>query len=111
MGLQEEFDAAVKDWKKHCNSVRYSSNPRDYYSCDAYRRIVAMGSRVLPLVKDVYADEKDDDSSVGFASWSSIVGEIVGEDFQIPSHMAGVEPKIRVHTINWLEKNMKKYVK
>lgn len=52
MGLEERFHQAVENWIVHCRNNSVSSSVERYLDCDAYREIVAMGSAVLPLIRD-----------------------------------------------------------
>ncbi len=51
MSLEHKFHQTVKEWREHCRNTP-SSLSHSYLDCDAYRRIVAMGAQVLPLIRD-----------------------------------------------------------
>ena len=52
MSLEDKFHQAVEEWRKHCRKNSIYSMPQAYLDCDAYRRIVAMGQQVIPLIRE-----------------------------------------------------------
>tara|TARA_Y100000034_G_scaffold110845_1_gene143358 strand:+ start:429 stop:761 length:333 start_codon:yes stop_codon:yes gene_type:complete len=109
MGIEEQFDGHVGDWKKHCDTVSVSSNPNDYTNCEAYRQIAALGSDSLPLIRKVYGGS-DDNAFFPILGWTTLVREIVGDEFQIPKEIRGRVHEIRDYTIRWLDENIERYV-
>lgn len=105
MGIEEQFDDYVKAWKKHCDPVNYSSNPNEYTSCEPYRRLVALGSEVLPFIRKAYAGSEEDAFFPMFG-WASMVREIVGDTFQISEEIRGRIEAIRGYTITWLDDHL-----
>lgn len=115
MSLEEEFNKAVGEWIKYCKKpeVRYSSiRVPVVISCDAYRKIVTMGTPILPLIRKLYDKDSSQDSALGkikLFGLISTVKEIVGNDFQIP--VEGIKNvEIEQYTKNWLDENMHKYM-
>lgn len=71
---KQEFDKAVVDWINHCRNfdVQISSSSESVRDCDAYRRIVSMGKKTLPFIRQLYDVEP---TSVHFDSYGK--GEVV----------------------------------
>ena len=110
MSTRTEFNRLFKEWKKYCSGdVRFSSNPMDYLNCDAYRGIVAMGPAVLPLIREAYS-KGEDINTLGFGSFSSIISQVVGDDFKIPEEIHGHRDRTRKFSMQWLDKNMHRYL-
>ena len=106
--LEEKFNENLELWKKHCEKTINSSNPNDYLDCEGFRNLVNLGTEVLPLIYDV---AKKREYQVCFDwTFSSLIRKIVGEDFKIPENMCGKVEEIFNYTLEWLEKNMDKYI-
>ena len=59
MSIEDKFNQAVEEWKDHCwKCDHYSSNPQ-FLDCAAYEKLVAMGSKILPLIEKDYAKEQE----------------------------------------------------
>ena len=109
MAITREFKEAVEEWKKHCEEVRFSSLASDYMNCEAYRKIVAMGPAVLPLIREIYAGP-DEDAFFPIAGWACAIQDIAGDEFKMPTELRGKIEKIRDYSVKWLDENMGKYV-
>lgn len=120
--LENNFKQAVNEWKKHCYKVRHHSVDEPYLDCDAYRTIIAMGPKVLPLIRKEYAKPQGVGNPGRY--WCAAIKEIVPE-FALPIGEEGsgsaVEKvgkgflgidvdKVQRDTIKWLDENMSKYV-
>ncbi len=122
MSLEYNFHQAVKEWKDHSkiNSIHSMSQP--YLDCDAYRRIVNMGPRILPLIREEYAKSQEiGDPGI---CWCYVLKDIVPE-FSLPvgekdsgSAVERMTPgyigldigEVQKATIKWLDQNMYKYI-
>jgi hypothetical protein len=109
------FEQAVEEWIEYCKTpeVVYSSNPTKMIGCDAYKKLLSMGYRILPSIKKLY----DKNSVDNFTLYSIqgmglvfLVEDIIGKDFQIPDDIKGNTKKMKDYTKNWLDKNMDKYM-
>lgn len=56
MGIEERFNQAVKEWIEHCKSpdVQVDSSSELVRNCDAYRKIISIGKKALPLLRQLY---------------------------------------------------------
>jgi len=104
MPLEEDFYQALGEWKEHCRKNSHHSNYQFMLDCDAYRRIVAMGPVVLPLIKKEY--EKFQDSM--YLPFAFALGEIIPE-FRLPESRRGLG-EIQRDIIKWLDENMSRYL-
>jgi len=66
MLLEENFHQAVEEWREHCGRNGMHSLPEPYLDCDAYRRIIAMGQQVLPLIRNQLNSEHE--TAMGYES-------------------------------------------
>ena len=109
--IEKKFVDCVLEWDCHCSKpeIKLSSKSSDYLNCDAYREIVRMGPKALPLIKHIYSG-RDSFAFFPILGWSNAVQEIVGDDFQIPEEIRGKVKDIRDYTVKWLDENMKKYI-
>lgn len=116
MNLEEEFNQAIEEWKIHCKKpeLEYSSTRVPAVTnCDAYKKIVAMGPKIFPLIRNLYDRDSSKDSELGkikLFGLISIVKEIAGSDFQMPVEgikNEGLEQYAKV----WLDENMQRYLK
>jgi len=122
--LEQKFNENLTEWRKHMIKTMHSSNHADYINCEAYRNIIAMGKSVLPLIRREYEKSTDhqnmEDPGV---CWCYAVKAIVPEfDLSVGDRGSGsaVEriggfigidiDKAREETLNWLDKNMKRYI-
>ena len=112
--VEDNFNEALNEWIEHCKNprVRFSSFDEEVRDCNACRKIVSLGPKVLPLIRKLY----DRDSSGNFElsiiqrhGLVEIVGQIVGSDFQIPEAIRGRISKMGNYTKNWLDENMSRY--
>ena len=113
--LKNSFSHIVNEWIEHCRKpeVQLSSSGKQVRDCEAYRKIVSLGSEALPLIRRLY----DLDSSYNFElsiikghGLLGVVREIVGEDFQIPQIIRGRVAEMENYTKEWLDNNMSKYI-
>lgn len=95
MSLEEKFESDISAWKDHCEQVKHSSNPNDYTNCDAYRNIVALGKKALPLIQRIAGTTE--------LFISMAVQEIAGEEFRIPEQYAGKLTEVEAYTKGWLD--------
>ena len=49
--IDDRFNQATSEWKKHCHDNGHFSMRGPYLDCDAYRKIVSMGKQILPLIR------------------------------------------------------------
>ncbi|HLC80892.1 MAG TPA: hypothetical protein VJG31_03925 [Candidatus Nanoarchaeia archaeon] len=115
MKIEDKFNQAVEEWITHCRNpqVQFSSSSDPIKNCGAFKKIVLMGYEALPLIRQIY-----DRSSFGNLALAivqshglvSVVNEIVGNDFSIPSEIQGNIFAIEDYTKQWLDKNMNKYL-
>lgn len=119
--LEERFQDALERWNKHFRSNPFHSFPQPYLDSDAYREIVSMGPKVLPLIREAYANENED---IGFPGqyWAYAIHEIVGDDFRIEvkadspvkpvaQGFVGIDIRgVKQFTLKWLDDNMSKYL-
>ena len=122
MPVREEFDQALGEWKDHCKRNSFYSMPQPYIDCDAYRRIVAMGPEVLPLIREEYSrpQEIGDPGIYWCFALKEIVPEFglaVGEkDSGSAIEKVGLEfiglrvDEVQRATIKWLDKNISRYL-
>ena len=106
MGIEQDFEQNVAEWKQYCESIAYSSNPNDYVNCEPYRRIVAMGKDALPLIREIYSGP-DEDAFFPIFGWTRAIGDIVGDKFEIPEKIRGHVHEIRDFTVAWLDSYLK----
>jgi len=109
--LEDRFNTALEKWSEHCKRNSHFSFDWPYLDCDAYREIVSMGSEILPLIRENYANEKGECGEPG-ALWVHAIREIIGKDFEIriSDNDIGNIKKLKQSTLNWLDKNMSKYL-
>ena len=109
------FHQAVEEWIEYCRNphVQLSSSGESVRNCDSYGKIVSMGYKVLPLIRQVY----DRDCSANFElsivqrhGLVSVIREIVGDDFLIPEEIRGRIFAMKDYTKKWLDENMGEYV-
>ena len=104
---REAFEAAVTEWKEHCDDVKFSSNPKDYLNCDAYRKIVGMGKQVLPLVREKYTGS-DDEAFFSIFGWVCVIQDITGKIVPIPDQDLGMIGNVRDRYIRFLDDYLQK---
>lgn len=96
--------------------------PQPYLDCDAYRRLVAMGPKVLPLIREEYA--KPQEIGDPGMHWCYALKEII-PDFSLPvgekesgspvekvaQGFVGLRvDEVQKATIKWLDENMSRYL-
>lgn len=128
MGLEQKFHQAVGEWIEHCRTphVQASSSSEPVRDCDAYREIISMGKKALPLLRSLYdadtsfyasgQDRRGEDaerdiplSMIKGHGLVSTVREIIGDDFLIPEEIQGQISVVEEYTKNWLDENMHRY--
>lgn len=127
MTLEEKFAETVKEWKVHCEKNAIYSMPEPYLNCEAYKKLAAMGTEILPLIRNEYSKEEGDNirlSQRGIGIyWCYLIHDIILE-FELKigekdSNSAiekvalgfiGIQVnELKKQTIKWLDENMKKY--
>ena len=103
--LSEEFIALKDEWKAYCDSVAFSSNPMNYIDCKPYRRLVAMGEKVLPYIHQVLIHPADEHSTFPVLGWFSLVQEITGNKLNPPRHINGMVDQLNQYARLWLAKH------
>ncbi len=110
-----DFERAVKEWIEYCKipKVQLSSNPDTITECDAYKKILSMNYKALPLIRKLY----DKDSSNNFSlqgikgfGLTMLVRDIIGVKFNIPDNIRGKISMMENYTKNWLDENMNRYL-
>ena len=112
MSLEDKLNKAVGEWKEHCSKPEVlASSSSSKVRCDAYRKIVGMSGKALPLIRKLYdAPDKNDFPLQVLKSYLvSAVIEIVGNDFSVPKELSGYVEKLEVYTKKWLDQNMTRY--
>ena len=110
MSLEEKFKQYLGEWKQHCESVAFSSNPNDYIDCDAYRNIVEMGQQTLPLIRKVFYDEPTCETlcPLGLAH---LVKNIVGDAIIIPENLREKVKDAENYMRGWLDGYLSRVIK
>ena len=118
--LETEFYNALREWKEHIYENRFMSFPNEFIDCNPFRRIVALGTPVLPLIRREYANPENEDHQNMRAPgiyWTFIIKGIVpsyridtGEKGsgapveKVAPGFVGVDiDKARVATLRWLD--------
>lgn len=127
--VEKQFNALLEEWKEYCISpdVAYSSDPYKGIDCEAYKKLVALGPRTLPLIRKLY----DSDRAFNGIIFACLVHDIANS-FGIPvvkkesieevkadsapvMQLGGFaclnEREIHKYTIRWLDENIPKYAK
>ena len=101
MSLEEEFDKARTEWKRHIHRVSYSSNPGDYVNCEPFRRIVSLGPKILPYIRK----DLEEPMKIGKAGffWLHAIHDLFGDKFSIPEEIRGKTKELIEYTINWID--------
>lgn len=93
--LEEYFHLLVRQWHEERNEA--SSSISEVIACPAYLRIIAMGSRVLPLIIEQLKSEGDDPDH-----WCAALEAITGEN-PVPENAHGDTVRIAQAWIDWSE--------
>lgn len=80
MALEDSFNQSVNEWIEHCSRVAQLSSSDSAKNCHAYRKIVAMGKGVLPLLRRLY-DQPEVDSSGKRKEFAIIPTDQIDEEF------------------------------
>ncbi len=97
--LERIFQNSVKWWRDHYKEKGFSSNPQDYLDCDAYRSLAVIGKLDKKGVSQLILDNWDEIPGIGY---TSLLKEIMGDDFFTPDEMRGKIKEIRAYTLGWL---------
>ena len=75
MTLEDKFNQVIEKWMEHCSqpSVLLDSSGTAIKDCDAYKELVAMGKKALPLIRQAY----DRDGNFYFHAQDEQKGDIV----------------------------------
>ncbi|MDP3917216.1 MAG: hypothetical protein Q8Q42_02920 [Nanoarchaeota archaeon] len=109
------FNQALEEWIEHCRDshIRFSSFAEPVKNCEPYRKIISMGYKALPLVRQVYDMDISDNFELSIVielGLASVVRDIVGDDFSIPEKIRGRISAIEDYTKKWLDENMDNYL-
>ena len=112
---KENFHQAVEEWIKYCQTseVRFSSSSGSVLNCEAYKQIVSMGYETLPLIRQLYDKDSSDNEGLSIVQGHglvSIIREIVGDDFSIPTEIKGKISEMEDYSKRWLDENISKYL-
>lgn len=120
--LRQTFNQAVEEWKKHCLQNAHHSMVQFFLNCDAYRQIVRMGVKILPLIRDEYSKpQKIGDPGM---RWCYVIKNIVPEfNLSVEEKGSGspverVAPgfiglrvdEVQKAAVKWLDENMHRYI-
>jgi hypothetical protein len=121
-----KFESTLNEWAEHLANVAHMSNPNCYLNCDAFRKLVGMGPKILPLIREVYEPDylekrgiiKDETRDFGLLrdlGLAMLVGRLAGDDFYLPrdeqlkgKELGNVNATTKF-TMGWLDFNMYKY--
>ena len=93
--LEEYFHLLVRQWHEQRNEA--SSSISEVIACPAYLRIIAMGSRVLPLIIEQLKSEGDEPDH-----WCAALEAITGDN-PVPENAHGDTLRIARAWIDWSE--------
>lgn len=88
--LEKKFRKLVKEWWE---GTCILSNPTQIVSHPAYKRIVAMGNKIIPLILKEY-------QTGGSFEWCAVLEEITGEN-PVQSHHAVSYNLMRDDWLSW----------
>jgi hypothetical protein len=94
MNIVEEFNILTKEWAEHCQSVVFSSNIQDYLNHAAYRKLVELGSPIIPYIMKQY--KKDE------LPWGFVLDEITGLH-KIEDPKSFSPPEVKRLWLEWWE--------
>jgi hypothetical protein len=117
---RKQFEQALREWGDHCASprIQVSSRVTDYIDCEGYKKLKAMGAKILPLVREVYEPQylaqrgivKDTGlETVQALGLVCLVSELCGQDFEVPANIQGRVEAMKQYTTAWLDFNMQRY--
>lgn len=112
---KKNFDKLIEEWIEYCKTpeVQFSLNPNTITECNAYKKILSMNYKALPLIRRLYDEDSSDNFALSIIIHGGLVKlmhEIIGEDFSIPQEILGNISAMEKHTKNWLDENMDKYL-
>jgi len=118
--LRYRFEQALKEWGEHCgdDSVQIQSDITRYLDCKGYKKLKAMGTQILPLIREIYSPEYFKQRGIikdrGLATVKELglvclVSDLCGEDFKVPENIQGRVTAMKQFTAGWLDFNMHKY--
>jgi hypothetical protein len=104
MSLEDEFNESRVEWKNHIKRVSYSSNPNVYVNCEAYKKLVSMGSEILPYIKKDLEEpvESSDMGRIGLF-WLHAMHDLFGERFSIPEEIRYKDKELIEYTLKWID--------
>ena len=95
MKTAKEFEIYTKEWKKHYQSVMFSSNTKVYLDHPAYQKLVNLGDPAIPFIISRY--------KIDNLPWGFVLQEITGIKI-IADPDAFSPPEVRARWIAWWEK-------
>ncbi|MEK9166919.1 MAG: hypothetical protein AAB836_01315 [Patescibacteria group bacterium] len=98
MGIKEDFDSALEDWKSNAKKHRMSSSLKSM-DCDGFRQIIAIGKPALPFIRDEL-------KTTALIGWGKLVKEILGDEIEFPQEIHGRADAIREHILAWMDSNL-----
>jgi hypothetical protein len=93
-----EFNALADEWQKHCQSVMFSSNIRDYLNHPSYKKLIELGRPAVPLIMARYKTDS--------LPWGFVLQEITGETM-IPDPNKFSPADVKKRWFEWWEKQKK----
>lgn len=102
------LEDALEDWKRF-----YLENGRreSFTNCEGYRTLRCLSFDALPFLREIY--DRDSARDRGLASVKRdlhrAVGDIVGEEFEVPPDILGDETRVSAYTMRWLDENVRRF--
>ncbi len=114
--LRERFDSALEGLVDFCieNAV---INAGLYERMGAYDPVIKLGTRVIPLLKELYHDSSrglgdriDGLDMVRLKCIPNILFKLAEGEFKIPPEISGKVLRVGEYTQRWLDENYQRYV-
>ena len=94
MNTAEVFEIHTKEWDKHCQSVLFSSNMKDYLDHPAYQKLVQLGYPAIPFIIARY--------KIDNLPWGFVLQAITGIEI-IANPDAFSPAQVKASWIKWWE--------
>lgn len=116
MTIEDIFEESFKQWIAHCESlnVQVSSNPRTATECEAYKKIMTLGTKALPLIRQAYNSRMPRNTIellaleiITTGGIPMLIHDIIGKEFDIPKEISGNMTSIEEYTKQWLDEYVK----